>query len=392
MHKVNLGPLTLLVLQPTSFCNIDCSYCYLPNRHLKNVVSDDVLAWALRRAFSSGPVGEKIDILWHAGEPLIVGTDFYWNASRKIAEFNVNSVRVSQCLQTNGTLIDAQWGDLFKSCDVKVGVSLDGPEWINDMHRRTRANRGTFHATMRGINALRTAGIGFSILAVLTRESLRHIDDVFNFFEAEGIHNVAFNLEEIEGANTAWSFEGDDDPVELYRDFARKAFVRHSRGSLAIREMSAIEGRLGRLPASIVGPSKPLQFVTVDVDGGFSTYCPELHGIKYPDGTRHVFGNVRTNDFLDIIANPQFLQVYDEVMEGVAKCARSCNRFAICGSHRVGNKFFENGTFSSSETVNCRTRIKVAADVIEAQKNCAVSSASNAAAERGADTSPHSVS
>ena len=93
MHKVNLGPLTLLVLQPTSFCNIDCSYCYLPNRHLKNAMSDDVLAWALRRAFLSGLVGEKIDILWHAGEPLIVGTDFYWNASRKIAEFNVNSVQ-----------------------------------------------------------------------------------------------------------------------------------------------------------------------------------------------------------------------------------------------------------------------------------------------------------
>ena len=90
-------------------------------------MSDDVLAWALRRAFSSGLVGEKIDILWHAGEPLIVGTDFYWNASRKIAEFNVNSVRVSQCLQTNGTLIDARWCDLFKSCDVKVGVSSRWP-------------------------------------------------------------------------------------------------------------------------------------------------------------------------------------------------------------------------------------------------------------------------
>jgi uncharacterized protein len=289
---VNIGSLNLLVLQPTPFCNINCSYCYLTDRHVKNAMSDEVLTWALRRAFSSGLLGDKIDILWHAGEPLVVGTDFYWNASRKIADLNVNSVRISQCVQTNGTLIDAGWCDLFKSCEIKVGVSLDGPEWINDAHRRTRTGRGTFRATMRGINTLRAADVRFSILAVLTRESLRHIDAVFDFFEAEGLHNVGFNLEEIEGANSAWSFGIDDDPVELYREFARKAFSRHSRGTLAIREISAIEGRLGRRPATVVSPSKPLQFVTVDIHGGFSTYCPELHGVKYPDGTRHVFGNV----------------------------------------------------------------------------------------------------
>ncbi len=371
---MNIGSLSLLVLQPTPFCNINCSYCYLADRSVKNAMSDEVLTWALRRAFSSGLVADEIDILWHAGEPLVVGTDFYWNASRKIADLNVNSVRVSQCVQTNGTLINAEWCELFKSCDFKVGVSLDGPEWINDAHRRTRAGTGTFRATMRGIDALRAAAVEFSVLAVLTRESLRHIDDVFDFFEAEGIHKVAFNLEEIEGANSVWSFGIDDDPMELYREFARKASSRHARGTLAIREISAIEGRLGRHPTTVVGPVKPLQFVTVDIDGGFSTYCPELHGFKYPDGTRHVFGNVLSDDFLDVIANPRFLSLYDEVMEGVAKCARSCDRFSICGSHRVGNKFFENGTFSSSETIHCRTRIKVVANVIESNKNCAVNS------------------
>jgi uncharacterized protein len=365
---MNIGPLSLLVLQPTSFCNINCSYCYLTHRQIKNAMSDEVLAWALRRAFSSGLIADELDILWHAGEPLIVGAEFYRKASRKIADLNINSARVSQCIQTNGTLIDAEWCEVFKSFDFKVGVSLDGPERINDAHRQTRTGKGTFRATMRGINALRAAGVEFSILAVLTRESLRRIDDVFDFFEAEGIHTVAFNLEEIEGANTAWSFGIHDDPVKLYREFARRAFNRHSRGTLAIREISAIERRLGRCPTTVVGPSKPLQFVTVDIEGGFSTYCPELHGVKYLDGTRHVFGNVLSDDFLDVIANPQFLHLYDEVMQGVAKCARSCDRFAICGSHRVGNKFFENGTFSSSETLHCRTRIKAVAEVIESNR------------------------
>ena len=361
---MNIGPLRLLVLQPTGFCNIDCSYCYLTDRHVRNVMSNDVLAAALRRAFASTLVADEFDILWHAGEPLAAGTGFYRNASRKIEELNTRSLRVSQCIQTNGTLIDAEWCELFESCGFKVGVSLDGPESIHDAHRRTRAGRGTFRATMRGIDALRAAGIKFSVLAVLTRESLCRIDEAFDFFEDEGIRNVAFNLEEVEGANSKWSFGPGDDPVALYRDFARKAHDRHAGGTLAIREISAIEARLGRSPKTVVGPSRPLQFVTVGVDGGFSTWCPELHGTRYPDGTRHVFGNVLRDDFLDVVGNPRFLRLYDEVMEGVAKCARTCDRFGICGSHRVGNKFFENGTFSSTETVHCLTRIKVVADVL----------------------------
>ena len=34
----------LLVIQPTPFCNINCSYCYLPNRHSKAVVSLETLS------------------------------------------------------------------------------------------------------------------------------------------------------------------------------------------------------------------------------------------------------------------------------------------------------------------------------------------------------------
>lgn len=30
--RLDPGPIEQLVLQPTPFCNLDCKYCYLPNR------------------------------------------------------------------------------------------------------------------------------------------------------------------------------------------------------------------------------------------------------------------------------------------------------------------------------------------------------------------------
>jgi uncharacterized protein len=32
MTSAEVGPLELLVIQPTPFCNLNCSYCYLPDR------------------------------------------------------------------------------------------------------------------------------------------------------------------------------------------------------------------------------------------------------------------------------------------------------------------------------------------------------------------------
>src|ERR1700724_2780671 len=44
----------LLVIQPTPFCNIDCSYCYLPDRNSKAVVARDTLATLFAQVFASG--------------------------------------------------------------------------------------------------------------------------------------------------------------------------------------------------------------------------------------------------------------------------------------------------------------------------------------------------
>src|SRR5271165_4949091 len=100
------GPLELLVLQPTPFCNINCSYCYLPDRQSTRRMSLDTLDQTFRWVFASGLAREPFTLLWHAGEPLVLPVSFYETAARRLEQHNVASLPILQSFQTNATLID----------------------------------------------------------------------------------------------------------------------------------------------------------------------------------------------------------------------------------------------------------------------------------------------
>ena len=50
--------LETLVVQPTPFCNINCSYCYLPQRDVTSVIEQSVVTTLFEKVFASGWTGE----------------------------------------------------------------------------------------------------------------------------------------------------------------------------------------------------------------------------------------------------------------------------------------------------------------------------------------------
>src|SRR5262249_3132255 len=165
------GPLELLVLQPTPFCNLDCSYCYLPNRQSTRRMSPDTLEQAFHWVFSSGLARQPFTLLWHAGEPLVLPLSFYETAAVLLQRHNVANVPVLQSFQTNATLLDADWCAFLRRPDVHLGVSVDGPDFLHDRHRRTRQGRGTLDRVEQGIHLLHEHGVHFEVITVLTADS-----------------------------------------------------------------------------------------------------------------------------------------------------------------------------------------------------------------------------
>ncbi len=189
----------LLVLQATPFCNIDCSYCYLPHRDSTARMTLPVIEAAVRNVIDSGLLGGRLSVAWHAGEPLTAGLEFYRRAFECIDAVVAGRCPVRHSIQTNAMLIDQAWCDLFAARGVKVGVSVDGPAFIHDQNRRTRDGKGTHAKAMRGVECLVRNGIPFHAIAVVTAAALPHADAIFDFFLAEGFHEVGFNIDELEG-------------------------------------------------------------------------------------------------------------------------------------------------------------------------------------------------
>ena len=79
--------MSVLVIQPSPFCNIDCDYCYLPNRTSTARMDFEVLYKVMERVAESGLVGPPFALLWHAGEPLAVPVSWYRKAFGIINSF-----------------------------------------------------------------------------------------------------------------------------------------------------------------------------------------------------------------------------------------------------------------------------------------------------------------
>ncbi|WP_156893347.1 radical SAM protein [Actinokineospora enzanensis] len=119
-----------MILQPATFCPMDCGYCYLPNRHRKQDMSVDTVEAIVHGMADDWFTDKPVEIVWHGGEPLAVGVDKFEELLQPFEPLRAAG-KVVQRVQTGAILINDAWCDLFKRYEIDVGVSIDGPEHTN---------------------------------------------------------------------------------------------------------------------------------------------------------------------------------------------------------------------------------------------------------------------
>lgn len=181
------------VVKPTHLCNLDCHYCY--NEDTRNpIMTREMLRRTVEETigYAAGlSAHTKVDFIWHGGEPTVAGIDFYREAVR-LQKACAGGIRFANSIQTNGTLINAEWIEFFRENGFDVSLSLDGPEDIHDTTRRSRSGKqGSFSRVMRGIRMLRDAGLPHGVCVVISRANRDRVDEIYDFFVQE---RLPFNV------------------------------------------------------------------------------------------------------------------------------------------------------------------------------------------------------
>jgi uncharacterized protein len=354
----------LLVVQPTPFCNIDCRYCYLPDRTNKAVVAEETLINLFSQVFASGWADEGLSVVWHAGEPMVLPVAFYRRAFALIEGLRPATVSVSHSFQTNGTLLADAWVDFIVEAGINVGISIDGPRRLHDLNRVTRSGRGTFERTIAGVRRLRQRGVPFHVISVLTAESLAAPQEMFDFYLAEGIEHVCFNVEESEGDHRSASFAEAGIEGAYYRflsEFWRLA-AAHPGKIRFIREIDDAQRNVLRPnEAGFFNQlATPFAVTSMDWTGNIATFSPELLGLKNALYDDFVLGNVNRDRLVELADRPLLARMRADIDAGIGLCRERCEYFSVCGGGEPVNKLFENGSFASSETTYCRmTKMRV---------------------------------
>jgi uncharacterized protein len=320
-----------------------------------------------QRVFESGWSAPSLNVIWHAGEPLVLSPDYYREAFEMIQRMLPGGTGLRHAIQTNGMLITPAWCDLFLEYDVGVGVSIDGPRELHDLHRRTRSGRGTFDRSIAAVRLLRECGVPFHVISVLSHNSLDDPEAFIDFYLGEGIDQVCFNVEESEGDHQSSLFAVTN-LSQRFSDFLQQ-FWRGARQRGKFTFIREIDGLLPRIlrpeEAGMTNQQVvPLNMLNVACNGDVSTFSPELLGLRNAKYHDFVIGNVHT-DTLATMRNSAAMSLMErDIAQGVEACRATCDYFSVCGGGAPINKLTENGSFATSRTRFCELSQIIPTDII----------------------------
>ena len=173
-----------------AICNIDCTYCYY--LHKKDLlgseshfqISDEILETHIKQ-YIEGQDREEVVFSWQGGEPTLLGLEFFRRVVDLEQKYKKPHQRVENDLQTNGTLLNDEWGAFLKQHGFLVGLSIDGPEELHDVYRISNDGKPTFAKVFAAAQMLHRHGVPFHSLTVVNRVNAKRPLDVYRFLKNE---------------------------------------------------------------------------------------------------------------------------------------------------------------------------------------------------------------
>ena len=188
-------PLYVMAKPVGAACNLRCKYCYYLEKsklypHEHNMMDDEILENFIREYIESQTMPEIL-FTWHGGEPMLRPVSYYEKVIRLQQKY-AGGRKISNSLQTNGTLITDEYAEFYHRNGWLIGVSIDGPKEYHDAYRRQANGGPTFDEVMRGIEILNRHHVEWNAMAVVNRLNGSHPVEFYHFFKKIGCKFIQF--------------------------------------------------------------------------------------------------------------------------------------------------------------------------------------------------------
>jgi uncharacterized protein len=304
---VRATPLSTIVLNVNTGCNLSCTYCYkedLATPAEGQRMSLDTAVGAFELLLREAADRPRVNVVFFGGEPLTAVPlirNVVAYAEKRAAE---TGKAVDFSLTTNATLLSDEIVEYLDEHRFGLTVSMDGPKALHDRNRRTVGGAGTYDVVARNVRELlaryrsRPVGARVTLTRGVTDVVLihRHLREEIGFFEV-GFAPVT------SGGSTSFRLS-DEDLVAVFEGMKR---LGEEYERAAIRDENIGFGNMHQLMTDLYeGRSKSLPcgagvgMLAVDREGGLNL-CHRFTGSSLPrfGDIEHGVDRERLGAFLD---------------------------------------------------------------------------------------------
>lgn len=175
-----------VIFKPTEACNAKCIYCDVVHKkpRLPVIMPRETLELFFFRIneFLEEKPQEQMEIIWHGGEPLMLGPDYFAQALYfQEKHCGETGHRIRHSIQSNLTLFSRDFTEVMK----KLGITSFGSSYDPILNLRglgpKRDSQAYNRRFMDGIRLVEEEGFGWGIIYVVTKLSLVKPLEIFNF-------------------------------------------------------------------------------------------------------------------------------------------------------------------------------------------------------------------
>ena len=162
-----------VMAKPTgAICNLDCEYCFFLSKEMlypgsRFRMAQELQETYIRQLLEGHEPAPEVVVAWQGGEPTIMGLEFFRRSIELQQKYANPGQQILNTLQTNGTLLNDEWGAFLKEHEFLVGITIDGPREIHDTYRVSKGRQPTFDRVIRGLNVLKEHGVDWNVLTTL---------------------------------------------------------------------------------------------------------------------------------------------------------------------------------------------------------------------------------